>query len=268
MTVSKTTDFNRSYGTVVLRGGRLTKWKGQAASLSLSLGQLIASVSPVALGRALMVGASKTATAAVLGGAGLIVTTTGVSADCSPEEGATGGYICSGEITEKQTLQDRVNADRPLKVTISEEGTTVDTSGTTGHDAFTLDSKAEITFEDKTTAGATITGADNGIYAQNNGTGALSITTTGTTTGTSEDGIFARNGSQKAPAGTSLTINAAETEGGDGYGIYARNFGDGALSITTTGDTTGETKGGIYAKNSGTSLTINAAETKGGEYGI
>ncbi len=82
MTVSKTTDVSRTYGTVVLRGGRLTKWKGKAASLSPSLGQLIASVSPVALGRALMVGASKTATAAVLGGAGLIVTTSGASADC------------------------------------------------------------------------------------------------------------------------------------------------------------------------------------------
>ena len=80
MTVSKTTDANRTHGTIVLRGGRLTKWKGQAASLSPSLGQLIASVSPVALGRALMVGASKTATAAVLGGAGLIVTTSGASA--------------------------------------------------------------------------------------------------------------------------------------------------------------------------------------------
>ena len=80
MTVSKTTDANRTHGTIVLRGGRLTKWKGKAASLSPSLGQLIASVSPVALGRALMVGASKTATAAVLGGAGLIVTTSGASA--------------------------------------------------------------------------------------------------------------------------------------------------------------------------------------------
>ena len=34
-----------TYATAVLRGGRLTKWKGQAASLSPSLGQLIASVS-------------------------------------------------------------------------------------------------------------------------------------------------------------------------------------------------------------------------------
>ena len=127
MTVSKTTDVSRTHGTVVLRGGRLTKWKGKAASLSPSLGQLIASVSPVALGRALMVGASKTATAAVLGGAGLIVTTSGASADC---RGSGGVYTCSGKIEKRQTLPDRVNGNlaNPLKVTISEEGTTVDTS--------------------------------------------------------------------------------------------------------------------------------------------
>ena len=118
MTVSKTTDANRTHGTIVLRGGRLTKWKGKAASLSPSLGQLIASVSPVALGRALMVGASKTATAAVLGGAGLIVTTSGASADCS---GSGGVYTCSGTIGTGWPLP--TNAD-PLSVTIS-EGTTV-----------------------------------------------------------------------------------------------------------------------------------------------
>ena len=109
MTVSKTTDANRTHGTIVLRGGRLTKWKGKAASLSPSLGQLIASVSPVALGRALMVGASKTATAAVLGGAGLIVTTSGASAAC--DEGATGVYTCSG--TMGNELGTRHNRDPP-----------------------------------------------------------------------------------------------------------------------------------------------------------
>ena len=39
----------------------------------------------------------------------------------------------------------------------------------------------------------------------------------------------------------SLTINAATTTGGND-GIYADNNGTGALSITTTGTTTGGTK--------------------------
>ena len=68
MTATKTTKASRFYGTTILRGGRLTKWKGQAVSVSPSLGQLIASVSVFALGRALTVGASKSATAVVLGG--------------------------------------------------------------------------------------------------------------------------------------------------------------------------------------------------------
>ena len=49
------------------------------------------------------------------------------------------------------------------------------------------------------------------LMLTNNGSGALSITTTGTTTGTNYDGIYANNSS----AGTSLTINAATTTGGE-----------------------------------------------------
>ena len=72
-----------------------------------------------------------------------------------------------------------------------------------------------------------------GIFAKNEGTGALSITTTGKTTGAT-DGISATNSS----TGTSLTINAATTTGGR-FGILAQNFGTGALSITTTGNNDG-----------------------------
>ena len=141
MTVSKTTDANRTHGTIVLRGGRLTKWKGKAASLSPSLGQLIASVSPVALGRALMVGASKTATAAVLGGAGLIVTTSGASADViDPFRGV---YTCSLDETTTQTL---TGSGSLLDVTIV--GRTTSLKATSG-DAFTLTGDAGITFEDE-----------------------------------------------------------------------------------------------------------------------
>lgn len=46
-----------------------------------------------------------------------------------------------------------------------------------------------------------VTGAADGIYAQNLGRGALSVTSTGTVAGTSNYGIFARN------SGTDLTIS-------------------------------------------------------------
>ena len=177
MNMVKTIDPDAPYATALLRGGRLTKWKGQAASLSPSLGQLIASVSVFALGRALTVGASKSATAAVLGGVGLIITTSGVSASCV--ESPSHVHTCSGAINS-----------------------TVDLSG--AGDRLTI------------TSSATITGDTYGIKAENEGTGALSITTTGTTTGTSGIGIDARNSTST----TDLTINAADTTGST-IGIYA-----------------------------------------------
>ena len=281
---SKTTEANRTYGSIVLRGGRMTKWKGKAASLSPSLGQLIASVSLVALGRALMVGANRTATAAVLGGAGLIVTTSGVSADCTSD--APGVYTCSGAMGNGDGYINTRTTTNLLDVTVSPSTT----FNVTGGDAFDLDSSAGITFTNNNSE-VTITGAVDGINAYNDGTygGALEITTTGTTTGKNNDGIKASNSS----AGTDLTIEAATTTGVTS-GIYANNYGSGALSITTTGDTTGGTSGidaenkgtgalsitttgdttggadfgGIDAFNKGTSLTIEAATTTGGDFGI
>ena len=109
---------------------------------------------------------------------------------------------------------------------------------------------------------------NDGIDADNEGSGALTITTTGTTTGgTGYDGINAYNSS----SGTSVTINAATTTGGED-GIVALNYGSGALSITTTGTTTGTTGTGIVAAissaNSSGDLTINASTTTGGVDGI
>ena len=121
---------------------------------------------------------------------------------------------------------------------------------------------------DLTINAAETEGGENGIRAKHFGTGALSITTTGTTTGgTTKDGIYAYKFE-----GTDLTINVTELGAviGGLHGIKAENIGysTGALSITTTGETTGTDGDGIYAKNSGTDLTINAATTRGGRNGI
>ena len=104
--------------------------------------------------------------------------------------------------------------------------------------------------------------------------GALSIATTGTVIGTSNVGINARNGScdgSCSPA-TDLTIAAADVSGGT-YGIQARNFGSGVLSITATGTVTGTDAGilarsGTYTYRYGTDLTIVAAGVTGGTTGI
>ncbi|HEX9168451.1 MAG TPA: hypothetical protein VF886_05915 [Roseiarcus sp.] len=67
----------------------------------------------------------------------------------------------------------------------------------------------------------------DGIYALNQGSGALSITTTGSVIGGAR-GIFAKN------YGTSLSINAAGASGVVA-GIGGYNHGSGSLTITATG---------------------------------
>ncbi|WP_108812385.1 autotransporter outer membrane beta-barrel domain-containing protein [Sphingorhabdus sp. Alg231-15] len=109
------------------------------------------------------------------------------------------------------------------------------------------------------------TGSDNGIFADNDGDGALAINSTGSASGDAGDGIEAYNSTN----GTSLTVNAVNTDGGVN-GLFARNRGDGALSITSTGTANGHSDEGIDAYNSafGTSLTIAAADTAGQANGI
>ena len=99
----------------------------------------------------------------------------------------------------------------------------------------------------------------DGIYALNQGSGALSITTSGAVSGFGA-GIEARN------YGTNLTVSAANVSGGT-FGVYAVNQGSGALSITTAGQVVGGARG-IFARNYGTSLSINAAGASGKVEGI
>ncbi len=76
-----------------------------------------------------------------------------------------------------------------------------------------------------------VTGGDFGINARNYGSGALAIVAGGDVEGTAVNsyGIFALN----YLTGTDLSIQSAGVTGGN-FGIYARNFGTGALSITAT----------------------------------
>lgn len=125
-------------------------------------------------------------------------------------------------------------------------------------------------FNDTDTGNLTINAADTsggeyGISAYNRGAGALAITSTGQADGTSYSGIDAINDYD----GTSLTINSNNAMGGL-YGIRAANFGDGALNITSSGQTRGTAYDGINAANSpfGTDLTIQSNNDHGGYYGI
>src|SRR6056297_3408920 len=121
--------------------------------------------------------------------------------------------------------------------------------------------------------------AAGGIAADNQGTGALSITSSGNVEDTTYFGIYARaSGIGAAGAedlagnsleGVSLAIDANNVTGGTD-GINAENRGSGALSITSSGTVTGTAEDGIYANNStaGTDLTIAANIVVGGSDGI
>jgi autotransporter family porin len=75
-------------------------------------------------------------------------------------------------------------------------------------------------------------------------------------------------------AATNTGINFTDVNGsiitGDTNGIYARNYGTGTTSISSTGQVTGTNSNGItaYSGPSTTGLTINAAAVTGGTYGI
>jgi outer membrane autotransporter protein len=281
--------------TSVLRGGRLIKWKGKVASLSPSLEQLVTSVSPVALMQALSIGTKKAAGAAALSSAGLIVITSVANAACV--EGPEAIYVCS---TDETTTQSLTGGDQEILDVSLGSGLTFDTTNSTGA-AFDLQAEGGIRFTNNyadtsisgktvglylfmdspqegnsgaitiTTAGD-VNGSDAGIRAQNNGSGALSITSTGQVTAISEigsrgTGIDAYNSS----SGTDLTITTTAEVKGRGTGIQAQNNGSDALSITSTGQVTGEIHEGIdaYNSSSGTDLTITTtAEVKGRGAGI
>jgi len=107
-----------------------------------------------------------------------------------------------------------------------------------------------------------VTGDYEGIHAENNGSGLLSITSTGAVTAGST-GINAVN------AGSATTITAGDVSAGL-TGIVATQEGEGSLSITSTGTVTGESLDGIRARvgTSGTDLTIRALDINSGENGI
>jgi len=76
-------------------------------------------------------------------------------------------------------------------------------------------------------------------------------------TGTIRNGIYARNSS----AGTSLSINAQGAVTGGSNGIEARNYGTGALTITSQAAVTGDTGYGIRTftgAGGNTTITLNA----------
>ncbi len=111
---------------------------------------------------------------------------------------------------------------------------------------------------------ATVTGADVGIRATNEGVGLTSVTATGPVQG-NVYGIDAQN----AATATNLTLNVA-TVTGRLAGIVTRNAGSGDTTITAAGAVTASAGTGILADHTAGAggLTIDATVVSGGAHGI
>ncbi|MCI5077436.1 hypothetical protein, partial [Oricola sp.] len=163
----------------------------------------------------------------------------------------TSTYLCSSA-ENAATDVTQVLTGAPLVITTI-DGFGIDTRSS-GGDALTLSGTGGLTFTDAYVS--QIYADDTGINATNDGSGSLSVTSTGFVSAKREDAIFASNGAD----GEDLTIEAYELYADD-YAVNARNYGSGALSITTTG--TVEGNHAIYALNYGSDLTVNTIDVTG-----
>ncbi|MFA9441916.1 beta strand repeat-containing protein, partial [Uliginosibacterium sp. sgz301328] len=107
--------------------------------------------------------------------------------------------------------------------------------------------------------GGTIAGYENGIIANNAGTGATEISTAGDVSGRSA-GIDVYNG----PTTTDLTITqTGGTITAESTGIRAENAGSGSTIIQVAGDVTGGQSFGIYAANDTATKDLTVAQSAG-----
>ncbi|MEP3225818.1 MAG: autotransporter outer membrane beta-barrel domain-containing protein [Parasphingorhabdus sp.] len=205
------------------------------------------SVSAAAIGAALLFG---------IGAMGARPATAGT---CSEIVVGTGDFTCSGPAEPAADVTQFLSVVGPVTVTTENEfGIT-----TMADQAIAINGIGGTIFEDL--AMSTINGQSVGIRIENSGADSLSLFSNGVVTGLSEDGIFALNGA----GAQNLTVLANITNG-ETNGIIANNLGLGALTVTSTGFSSGADTNGIYALNNiyGTDLVVNAVDTFGGASGI
>ena len=132
----------------------------------------------------------------------------------------------------------------------------------------------ESTTKDLRITAKDVTGLDDGISAQNKGSGSLSISVAGDVTSTSTDtsddddsyGIYASG------YGTDVTILTDGDVTSNDWGVFAWNHGSGETSITSTGTVTAGYHRGIYAENeersTASDITIKANNVNAFDEGI
>ena len=87
------------------------------------------------------------------------------------------------------------------------------------------------------------------LGAQTSSSGTVAVTALGSIRSSSGYGIKIRANTGSAAGGSSVTVSAGSVTGT--AGIHVENLGVGALTIDATGDVTGSSKTGVYAKGDG-----------------
>ncbi len=200
-------------------------------------------------------------------------------------------FVCSDANTDQQTIEQndatvstvdgfRVNTTNSLAISITGDGalsyTDENASVLKAADtALFIHSNGDVTNGNdgsvRVKTNGMLTGGNTGIDARTDGSGALTITANGDVTGTaaSSKGIYARNSVKGSDV--SVTTGTDSNVWGGQTGIDARNFGNGALTITANGNVTGTSNTGIHADNNGTDLSVTTGAgsvVTGGQYGI
>jgi len=179
-----------------------------------------------------------------------------ISQDCTPfpTDGAT--VLCDGTITD--TITTYVD-DITIIVGSVIMPTTVTSNNGDGINVTTSIASVDTTIT--ITEGSSISGADEGIQAQNSGTGNLIITATDTI-GLSSQGIDAENDNSAAD----LTIVSTGVATGSNQGIRAVNNGTGTTSVTVA-DTSGGGAGlAVSSGNSSLDVIVDSTGTASGGY--
>ncbi|NVE94937.1 hypothetical protein [Altererythrobacter lutimaris] len=267
-------NFLRWSTSAMLRGGRVTKFKGEAANYSPELAVVaVPSEQSAAAG-----GGSTTLT---LGLARRLlhwsVAPVALLAGASPAfaqdqdacvEGDPGEFVCQDNGDAATDTQD-LSSDGDVTVSI-EDGFEIDTSGT-GGDAIDIEySNGSVTIE-QASGSSTITGDQYGIDVFN-AYGSIVITTGGDVTGFGNDGIFADT-SGGAADGSSITIDttAGAVAGYSDAVFVSQDATNGGDIVVTTADVTGENDGGVNVRqlsDGSTTIDTTAGDVFGGYYGI
>ncbi len=262
-------NFLRWSSSAMLRGGRVTKFKGVSASYSPELGlvscgaerDLVAGGESATLTLGLarrLLRWSAAPVALLAAGSPAFAQAQDECVEVTPDN-----FVCEDNGDPATVTQDLGVLEQDVNVLL-QDGFEVDTSGGTGS-GISIGEAYDVTISQESGT-STITGRATGISVTGS-YGSIDITTGGDVTGINGDGIRADNNAADG-IDEYITIDSrAGTVRGGQDGIDVSNFGGGDLSITTA-DVDGEDGDGINVNNAAGSGDIDIDTTAGTVFGL